>query len=220
MDDKLGLFSVEPAIFESQLDYLAMNHRQQTCAFEPGLLPSDDALQITITFDDGYLDNLTVAAPLLVDRGLPFSVFVTAEHIRNRRNGFLDPVSLRELASLPGVAIGAHGASHRHLTRCDDQALRVELSDSRMYLEDIIGRPVVTMSYPHGAVDQRVRKAAAEAGYCLAACSYADINRSDRDTLLLSRTEVLAGDTLRIFCQKLKGNWDWYRWRTTDPARL
>jgi peptidoglycan/xylan/chitin deacetylase (PgdA/CDA1 family) len=176
-------------------------------------------MQLAITFDDGYLDNLTVAAPLLVMRGLPFTVFVIADHVRDRRKGFLDPLSLRELAALPGVTIGAHGTSHHPLNRCDDCALQSELVGSRRYLEDVIGRPVLTMSYPHGAVDRRVRQATADAGYRLAACSYADINRPGRDLLLLARTEVLAGDNLRIFRQKLKGNWDWYRWRTADPAR-
>lgn len=219
LGDKLRLFSLAPLLFESQLNHLATCYREQIHPLIPDFLPSDDALQLAITFDDGYLDNLTVAAPLLVDRGLPFTVFVIADHVRDQRNGFLDPVSLRELATLPGVTIGAHGASHHQLTRCDDRALRSELVDSRRYLEDVIGRPVLTMSYPHGAVDRRVSKATADAGYRQAACSYADINRPGRDPLLLGRTAVLSGDSLRIFRQKLKGNWDWYRWQTADPAR-
>ncbi len=221
LGDELGLFSLAPSLFESQVDHLATYYRDQIHSLDTGLLasPSDGAMQLAITFDDGYLDNLTVAAPLLVMRGLPFTVFVIADHVRDRRNGFLDPLSLRELAALPGVTIGAHGTSHHPLTRCDDCALQSELVGSRRYLEDVIGRPVLTMSYPHGAVDRRVRQATADAGYRLAACSYADINRPGRAPLLLARTEVLAGDNLRIFRQKLKGNWDWYRWRTADPAR-
>lgn len=218
LGDELGLFSLTPPLFKSQIDHLATCYGEQICAFEPDLVLSNKSLQLAITFDDGYLDNLTVAAPLLVDRNLPFTVFVTSDHVRNGHKGFLDPVSLRELAALPGVNIGAHGASHRQLTECNDQSLRTELTGSRMYLEDVIGRPVVTMSYPHGAVDQRVCNATADAGYGMAACSYADINGPGRNLLLLGRTEVLAGDTLRIFRQKLKGNWDWYRWRTPDPA--
>lgn len=219
LGDELGLFSLTPSYFETQVDHLATYYRDRIYALEPGFVPCDDALQLAITFDDGYLDNLTVAAPLLVERGLPYTVFVIADHVRDRRNGFLDPLSLRELAALPGVMIGAHGASHHPLTRCDDRKLQSELVGSRRYLEDLIGRPVLTMSYPHGAVDRRVRQATADAGYRLAACSYADINRPGRDPHLLARTEVLAGDNLRIFRQKLKGNWDWYRWRTADPAR-
>lgn len=219
LGDELGLFSLSPALFKLQIDHLATQYPGQILSFEPDMMLRDDALQLAITFDDGYMDSLTVAAPQLVDRGLPFSVFVTADHVRDRRSGFLDPTSLRELATLPGVTIGAHGATHHPLTRYDDRMLQSELFGSRQYLEDVIGRPVLTMSYPHGEVDRKVRQATADAGYRLAACSYADINRPDRDPLLFARTEIHAGDNLRIFREKLKGNWDWYRWRTTDPVR-
>jgi peptidoglycan/xylan/chitin deacetylase (PgdA/CDA1 family) len=220
LGDRLGIFSLAPRLFEAQIDFLSGFHREQVCALEAGVALSERSLQIAITFDDGYLDNLKVAAPILADKQLPFTVFVTSGHVRHGRKGFLNAASLRELASVPGAIIGAHGTSHIPLVDCDDDQLENELRSSRKYLEDIIGREVITMSYPHGSVNRRVRQAAADAGYRLATCSYADINRPGRDLLLLGRTEVLSGDTLSIYRQKLKGNWDWYRWRTTDPARL
>src|SRR4029453_9293701 len=38
-----------------------------------------------ITFDDGYRNNLTVAAPILRARGLPATVFVSTGYIGNGR---------------------------------------------------------------------------------------------------------------------------------------
>jgi peptidoglycan/xylan/chitin deacetylase (PgdA/CDA1 family) len=43
------------------------------CIRRGGSLPGDT---VCITFDDGYLDNLTVAAPVLDELGLPATVFV------------------------------------------------------------------------------------------------------------------------------------------------
>jgi peptidoglycan/xylan/chitin deacetylase (PgdA/CDA1 family) len=43
------------------------------------------ATKIAITFDDGYLDNATVAAPLLAEAGLPATYFITTERLGGRR---------------------------------------------------------------------------------------------------------------------------------------
>nr|WP_239523300.1 polysaccharide deacetylase family protein [Geodermatophilus normandii] len=41
--------------------------------------------QIAVTFDDGYVDNATVAAPLLSSAGLPATWFITAGRLGGRR---------------------------------------------------------------------------------------------------------------------------------------
>lgn len=219
LGDRLGLFSLSPARFKTQMDWLATRSTSEVVDLHPEL-PIDASSKVAISFDDGYLDNLAVAAPLLIERALPFTVFVTSDFVRMGHKGFLSSLDLRELAALPGARIGAHGASHIALSDCDDKKLRAELVSSKHCLEDIIGKEVVTMAYPYGAANRRVREATAAAGFRLAACSYASINGSDRDRLLLGRTEITSHDTLHVFRQKLHGNWDWYRWRTQDPACL
>ena len=139
--------------------------------------------------------------------------------MRDHSGNFLAPAEVRELASMPGATIGSHGATHTPLTELDDRALRNELIASKSELENITGRAVNAISYPHGAVDRRVREAAVAAGYTIGACSRFDINSPGRDPLLLCRTDIHAGDSLRIFRQKLHGDWDWYKWRNRDPAR-
>ena len=165
---------------------------------------------VAVSFDDGYLDNLHFAAPVLIERGMPFTVFVSSRFIQERRSGFLEPKDLRELAGLPGVTIGAHGGTHVPLVGCDDLALAHELVDSKKYLEDITGRAVSTMSYPYGSVDRRVRDAVSTAGYRLAACSHIGINQVGCDPLLLARTTIFGQDSVSFFRRKLAGCWDWY----------
>ncbi|MGY1735359.1 polysaccharide deacetylase family protein [Geodermatophilus sp. SYSU D00684] len=56
-----------------------------------GVVPLEDltatrsARQIAVTFDDGYADNATVAAPLLAAAGLPATWFITAGRLGRRR---------------------------------------------------------------------------------------------------------------------------------------
>lgn len=218
LGDRQGLFSMAPALFQQHIECLAAGFDEHVVVLTPGV-EIKSQFDIAITFDDGYRDNLLVAAPILARHALPFTVFVSADFVREGRNGFLSPAELRELAAMPGAQIGAHGASHVSLSDCDDHQLQQELVSSRAYLEDIVGQAVVTMAYPYGAANRRVCNAAAAAGYQLAACSHAGINDPGRERLLLRRTEILGSDSIRTFQQKLKGDWDWYRWRTQDPAK-
>lgn len=213
--DRLGIFTLSAEHFYAHVDVLAS---MQATPLAPLMIPHD-GLRIAITFDDGYADNLRVAAPLLVKHGLPFTVFVTTDFVREGASGFLTPTELKELAQVPGASIGAHGRSHRPLTECGDDELAVELTDSKRYLEDLLGQPITSLAYPHGAADRRVRDAAERAGYQLGACSYFDINRPGRDALMLNRCNILCDDTPRVLRQKMRGEWDWYRWRSNDPLK-
>jgi len=216
--DTYGL-SIRPKMFERHMAVLANSQWVSVVDLREGLTAASP-LRVAVTFDDGYRDTLAVAAPILLKYKIPFAVFVTAAFVRSGSSLYLIPAELRELADLPGVTIGSHGSSHAPLADCDEAALWQEVDGSRRALEDMIGRPVTSIAYPHGSVNRRVRDAARRAGYTVGVCSRFDINGSGRDPLLLCRTEVLAVDSERVFLQKLEGAWDWYRWRRPDPARV
>ena len=180
----------------------------------------DNELNIYVTFDDGYADNLYVAAPLLADRKIPYTVFVATGFIKNKTKGFLTSSELRQLSIAPGATIGAHGDKHINLTLCSNKTLKSEIEGSKKYLEDLLGRSVEEFAYPFGLADMRVRNAVLEAGYKVAACSRFDINKPNRDNLMLNRCVVLSSDTMRSFQQKIFGDYDWYRWRNKDPLNI
>lgn len=215
-EDSLGIYTIAPELFRQHVDALAAYPGKRYAGLADGL--PGEGLRIAVSFDDGYKDNLRVAAPMLVERGIPFTVFISTGFVRDRDPNYLSPEEVRELGALPGVTLGTHGVTHIPLAQCDDATLKIELSDSKRYLEDLLGKPVTTMSYPHGAVDQRVRAAVEAAGYAHAGCSRFDINAPERDPLLLCRTDILGIDSVRVFRQKLHGDWDWYRNRSLDPA--
>ncbi len=208
-NDARGYYSITAERFARHMEILSQTAGVAVSPITQSAWEAGSA-KVAITFDDGYRDNLRVAAPILLNYGMPFTVYVATRFVRERHPDFLSPEEVRELAALPGATIGAHGDTHVPLAGCEDSALAHELADSRAYLEDLTGCAVTTMSYPHGSVDRRVRDAVEVAGYDHAGCSHIGINRSPCDPLLLSRTTIFAQDDEHSFSRKLNGCWDWY----------
>jgi len=214
--DRLNIFSISPELFEKHIEYLA-NQNQKTIVDLDVTHLNTKMDCITVTFDDGYKDNLYTAAPILEKYSFPYTVFVSTGFVESKSRNFLSRHDLRKLSELPNANIGSHTVSHNSLVNCNNRDLANELVSSKHYIEDIIGTPVNTIAYPYGAVDKRVRDAAEKAGYTLGTCSYMYTNRSNHDQLLLSRTTMLGIDSLHIFKQKINGYWDWYRYFQHKP---
>jgi peptidoglycan/xylan/chitin deacetylase (PgdA/CDA1 family) len=98
--DTHGL-AVSPAAFRAQMEHLLREHwrvvplRTLAAASAHGD-PPDRVL--ALTFDDGYLDNLETAAPILAELNLPATFFLTAE-ARTRRTRFWWDVLAEALGS-------------------------------------------------------------------------------------------------------------------------
>ncbi|MBI4244964.1 MAG: polysaccharide deacetylase family protein [Planctomycetes bacterium] len=215
-NDANSIYSITPELFEQQMVALINYNSASVTGFCSGQAV-DGKLEIAVTFDDGYKDNLYAAAPILLKYNILFTVFVTSSFVQSNSSEFLNSRELRELSSYHGVTIGAHGVRHVQLTKCDDAVLKRELQDSKHYLEDLIGKSVTTLAYPYGMVDRRVRDAAEDAGYVRGGCSLFGINDTLRDPLLLCRSIILSQDSERVFLQKIYGDWDWCRWFKKDP---
>ncbi len=85
--------ALRPDVFRDQMEFLAehrnvisMTNLAKTLA--RGDTPS--AGSVVITFDDGYLDNLTVAAPILERLGLPALLYLPTGYISRAENQWVD----------------------------------------------------------------------------------------------------------------------------------
>ena len=75
--------TIDPEIFAGQMETLARDWSPISLAelvegFGRRRLPER---AVAVTFDDGYADNLEVAAPILLEHGIPTTLFVAAELI-------------------------------------------------------------------------------------------------------------------------------------------
>jgi peptidoglycan/xylan/chitin deacetylase (PgdA/CDA1 family) len=70
-----------------------------------------------------------------------------------------------ESLAAAGIEIGFHTRRHDPLGPLDDDKLERALREGRSELEQVVGRPLRTISYPHGRADERVASAARAAGF-------------------------------------------------------
>lgn len=165
------------------------------CLDEPERLPQRAAL---ITFDDGYLSSLTVAAPLLKKFEYPGIIFVPTLFIggTNVFDNGVEPeekicnwAELRELERC-GVSVQSHGISHRIFSSLSEAELITELEDSARVLESGLQRSVPLFSFPYGDVGESfetTKELLRQAGYRAAFLSDGGVNEvpwSDRYALL------------------------------------
>jgi peptidoglycan/xylan/chitin deacetylase (PgdA/CDA1 family) len=127
-----------------------------------------------LTFDDGWLDGLTVAAPLLQRLGVRATFYLCpgrfgGEHetVRGSAGRLLDATAAGELLNL-GMELGSHTMSHPDLRKLDDGRLEWELAHSKEAIESLTGSSCRTFAYPFGLFDDRVERAVEAAGYELA----------------------------------------------------
>ena len=64
-----------------------------------------------------------------------------------------------------GIQFGSHSYSHHDLTQLSDYECELDLRESRILLEDLLGTPIRFLAYPRGLQNDRVRKAARKAGF-------------------------------------------------------
>lgn len=170
-DGKLGQerIDISPATFARQLRLLRRLGFRALSVDEIFAFHADaDTLlprrAYALTADDGFRDAVEALAERPEHRA---QVFVCTEAVGGKADWAGDePIAdWEELARLAGTGafVGSHGTSHADLTRVE--AVEDALVESRSELEQRLGAPVPLLAYPHGRRDDRVRRAAAAAGY-------------------------------------------------------
>ena len=132
--------------------------------------------------------------------------------IMEKNNDYLSISELRELSQIKNCTIGAHGYSHKPLTNLSIKEVKEEILKSKNSLEDILGKEINLMSYPHGSFNSAVKEIVKECGFQSASSSKPGTNSRNIDMYELRRTSILSHDNLKDFRSKINGEWDWTKW--------
>ena len=161
---------ISPELFAEQMNWLRDNARVVSLGEIVGALASRKPLPeraVVMTFDDGFQDFYTSAAPLLHRWGLPATVFLATGYC-GRTNGWLgqrnwvaqEPLlDWQQVAGLArqGFSFGGHSVNHPILTRLPLLESQLEITQCKAQIEERVGQPVEFFCYPYGRWNPAVR---------------------------------------------------------------
>ncbi|MGI8497100.1 MAG: polysaccharide deacetylase family protein [Gemmatimonadaceae bacterium] len=160
VDSSGSAISVDAESFRDHVRWLASG-RVQVLPIEQLLLLPPEADAVALTFDDGFENFGTIAAPLLLEHALPVTLFIVTDRVGKTSawGGRDDPRaptlpllgwhSIGKLAET-GVSIGAHSHTHPFLSRIEGSELEGEILGCRDRIERELGRVPEAFAYPYG----------------------------------------------------------------------
>jgi peptidoglycan/xylan/chitin deacetylase (PgdA/CDA1 family) len=214
-------YYVSPAKFEEQMKllrdwgYTTITSELLVKAIKDGAdLPPRP---IIITFDDGNLDNYTTAFPIMQKYGFTGVVYIVGLYMGAPQ--FMNTDQIKEMVSA-GWEVGSHSMSHLDLNSLNPEQQRYEIIDSRRYLENRLGVPVLTFSYPFGVNNIPIINYAYSAGY-IAAVGIGYTNDQSKSYLFaLQRRAINGTENLITFASLLPWQGDFTYLPTETPTPL
>ena len=167
---------------------------------------------ITITFDDGFVNNLTEAVPLMRQAGIRAINYLVADRIGRtsdweaREGGEADPLMNESQIKdwlAAGHWIGAHTCTHPRLSLLSRKDAKEEIFSGKKKLEDRFGISVEHFAYPYGDYNETTVELVQEAGFQTACTMHRGINQSKTPALELKRwTARYPSRTLKNFFRR------------------
>lgn len=193
---------VSPGLFAEQMQWLHANVRVAPLGEVVEALATRTSLPqrtVVLTFDDGYQDFDSSAAPVLRRVKLPATIFLPTGFCGGTaswpgQSAWGDPQPLldwRQVAALAkeGFAFGAHSITHSALPNLPAPEAKLKIDGSKTELEERTGQKVEFFAYPYGRWSQAVRAIVREQ-YRGACSTGAGVVMPDADPFALPRVDV------------------------------
>jgi peptidoglycan/xylan/chitin deacetylase (PgdA/CDA1 family) len=205
-DESSGSFFIDDKTFARQLDVItgkyhpiAISELEDCYVYKKEIHRN----AVLLTFDDGYSDNYHYAYPLLQEKKVPVTIFLSTGQVGTAGN-MLTWEQVKEMHESKLVEFASHGVNHKRLRKCSDEDVLFELTNSKEALEKMMGKTVKSFCYPYGAFDKRVRRLVFEAGYIMDFGTRKGINSWPwKNHRPLLRAHVMRNDTIKDFHRQL-----------------
>jgi peptidoglycan/xylan/chitin deacetylase (PgdA/CDA1 family) len=167
---------------------------------------------VGITFDDGYKNNLSNAAPILLKYNFSATCYIVHNSIGSTNTWDLDQkitqsplmseTEVKEWINL-GMDIGAHTNTHPDLTKLSESRARQEIFECKIQLEDKFKTKVSDFCYPFGRFNKSLCRIVEEAGYLSATSMLRGRVDDDSNLFCLPRIPINYHTLPYLFLAKL-----------------
>ena len=205
---------VAPAAFARQmrlLKWLGYEGLSMT-ALQPYLTGERVGKVVGITFDDGYLNNLRHALPVLRQHGFSSTCYAVSG-LAGKTNLWDQGLGIAQTALMStaemrqwiagGQEIGSHTRNHVDLTQANDDVCRTEIAGCKSDLEEMVAGPVTQFCYPYGRYAHRHIDMVRAQGFGAATTTQRGRCQQQTDMLAIPRVPVLRSTSLPLFWLKI-----------------
>lgn len=210
---------VSPSSFARQMGLLKLLGYTglSMSGLQPYLSGERSGKVVGITFDDGYLNNLVHALPVLQRHGFSSSCYAVSElvgktNIWDEKKGIAQ-TALMTAAQMRqwlagGQEIGAHTQNHVNLQDVDDVRGLAEITRSKTDLEAATGQAVNHFCYPYGRYEARHLPMVQGSGFATATTTQRSRCHAGEDWLQIPRVPVLRSTSLPMFWLKIATSYE------------
>jgi peptidoglycan/xylan/chitin deacetylase (PgdA/CDA1 family) len=167
---------------------------------------------VGITFDDGYLNNLTHALPALQKHGFTSTCYVV-DGLLGQTNVWDESIGIAQTPLMTdkqllqwqagGQEVAAHTQDHLDLLAITEVAAWKQIAKSKTTLQTLLGKPVNHFCYPYGKFDERHSTMVKQASYETATTTVRGRVHTATNLLTLPRVSVVRSTTLSVFWLKV-----------------
>ncbi len=112
---------------------------------------------------------------------------------------------VREMS--PFVDFQSHTVDHPCLPKCTEEEARYQIESSKKRIEEIVGKPVISIAYPNGDFSSRDIQLVKKAGYKIGFSSKLGFNHRSSDLYSLKRLSINDTDNYNEFILRISGVW-------------
>ena len=172
---------------------------------------------VGITFDDGYQNNLSNAAPILKKYDFTATCYLVSQRIGNTNSWDLDKdITQRPLMNHAeiekwlnlGLDIGAHTQTHPLLEKLSYEKSEEEIVNCKSDLEQMFKVHIKDFCYPFGRFDDKHIKILKKAGFITATSMNRGRASTDSNKLILPRIPINHHTLPHLFLAKILTNYE------------
>ncbi len=205
---------VTPAAFARQMRLLHwLGYKGLSMSdLQPYLLGQRSGKVVGITFDDGYVNNLTHALPVLLRHQFSSTCYAVSalagttnlwdKGIGIAQTPLMNGVQMRQWVAA-GQEIGSHTRTHADLMASSDEDCRIEIAEGKAELERLLADRVNHFCYPYGHYQAGHVGMARAAGFETATTTQRSRCHTGADMLQIPRVPVLRSTNLPLFWLKI-----------------